>query len=98
MIENMVQSLGSSQRRSLVARLAAAWRVGLAALASGAPLGSALLAQCRRWRAACSWWCCQAPPASPRANGDAVPQGRVLPHDVAAFARTLRRGHGRNGI
>ena len=34
MIHNMVRALGPRQRRSLVARLAAAWRGGLAALAS----------------------------------------------------------------
>ena len=39
MIHNMVRALGPRQRRSLVARLAAAWRGGLAALASGAPSG-----------------------------------------------------------
>ena len=61
MIHNMVRALGPRQRRSLVARLAAAWRGGLAALASGAPLGSALLAQAVAGGRLCCWWCCQAP-------------------------------------
>ena len=77
MIHNMVRALGPRQRRSLVARLAAAWPAGLAALASGAPLGSALLAQAVAGGRLAAGGAVKR--RAPLELGDAVPQGRVLP-------------------
>ena len=77
MIHNMVRALGPRQRRSLVARLAAAWPAGLAALASGAPLGSALLAQAVAGGRLAAGGAVKR--RAPLEFGDAVPQGRVLP-------------------
>ena len=86
MIHNMVRALGPRQRRSLVARLAAAWPAGLAALASGAPLGSALLAQAVAGGRLAAGGAVKR--RAPLELGDAVTQGHVLPRSSAAFSRT----------
>ena len=50
----------------------------------GCASGSALACAGRRWRAACCWWCCQAP-RSALELGE-VPQGRVLPTSAVPSA------------
>ena len=91
MIHNMVRALGPRQRRSLVARLAAAWPAGLAALASGAPLGSALLAQAVAGGRLAAGGAVKR--RAPLELGDAVPQGRVLPLERGILPDE-RRGQG----
>ena len=59
------------------ANATAAWPAGLAALASGAPLGSALLAQAVAGGRLAAGGAVKR--RAPLELGDAVPQGRVLP-------------------